>query len=551
MKLNEAQRVIAEEVHGPMLVIAGAGSGKTTALVKRIETLLEQGVPSTEILPITFTRKAGKELELRLDKKVKAFTFHKLGLFLMRHYINKNYVPLDEEELEFIIENICKELRLEYKTKIMYRLLEVKKELGADYVDKMVIVDKEDVALQEIAMKYEKFKEEMFLADFDDLLFNLYKFAKGGAKWQYVLLDEAQDSSEFEYKILTELCATDNITVVGDTSQSIYRFKGGRPENLLDFQKNFNARIVRMDINYRSLPEIVEAANSLIKNNNDVFYLEMSPERIGSSKVDFRHSNRPATEIFDIIKNSGHTNFFVLGRTWADVDFYYEKLSQAGLPVARRTPVDVSTETHDIHNLFTLIENKTNEYMLHWYLGYFLDADSLEEVKGRVVEAYHSDSCLPIKPRKILREKLDALRDCPQGKKAIFSLLPSLRNRGISKMVFNLMDGATLEDYFTAVHIAQERIDNEFEGVVFTTVHQVKGLQKKGVIVVNAVEDKFPLKPRAGVDLDQHYKDERNLMYVAVTRAEDELYVVAPKKIKPFGKVIETEVSRYIREFIS
>lgn len=548
MVLNKAQEIIAYETEGPMLVIAGAGSGKTTALVNRTRTLLDKGVPASEILLITFTKKACKELELRLKNEIPAFTFHKLGLILMKKYIDRRIVPLDEEELEFIIDNICREIRVVYKSSYMYDMLNLKKKLGPKYIEKMDAFEPKDIIIQKIAMRYEKFKEEMFLADFDDLLFNLYKFARDGAKWKYVMLDEAQDSSELEFDIFNELCSSTNLTAVGDTSQAIYRFKGGRAENLLKFKEKFDARVVRMDINYRSLPDVVNAANSLIRHNGDEFYLEMKPYREGEADISFVSSDSPATEVMNIIKKSGHTDFFVLGRTWADVDFYHQKLYKNGFPIAKRTPVDVAMETHDMHNIFTLHENSENEYMLYWYLGFFIENSILDQIKGKIMDIYNTDSGAPIKVRSEIKKRIDSIKNCPPNKKSILTLLPGLRNAAISKRVFNIMGAPTLESYFTALYIVQSDIDESFKGVVLTTVHQVKGLQKKGVIIVNAVEDKFPLKPRVSDDKGQHYKDERNLFYVALTRAEDSLYIISPNKIKPYGKIIYTHESRFIKE---
>ena len=291
--LNELQKKAVLHQEGPCLVIAGAGSGKTKVLTTRIANLIENGVPSYQILAITFTNKAAKEMRDRLEtlaKDNKAFvgTFHSFGLRVIRENVNalgmtSNFTILDSDDLTSLVKKILKEKGYDTKevspSYIKNRISFIKNEMLTDAeVEKFFQSEIEKIAY-EIYKEYNIKLKKNNSVDFDDLLRipvllfqnhpDILEFYQN--KYQYILIDEYQDTNEVQYKLVKLLSKKyQNLFVVGDPDQSIYQFRGANYKNILNFERDYpNTVVIPLEDNYRSTKMILDAANSVIKNNKE------------------------------------------------------------------------------------------------------------------------------------------------------------------------------------------------------------------------------------------------------------------------------------------
>ncbi len=291
--LNEQQKEAVEYINGPLLVLAGAGSGKTRVLTTRIAYLIEHGVNPDNILAITFTNKAAHEMKDRIYKLIgysaktmQISTFHSFGLRIIREnfeYLgyDKNFVIFDSDDTLTIIKKILKDKNLDptkYNPKgIRSKISSLKNELISPSDYKQQAITEFDKLVSEIYIKYEDSLKKNNSLDFDDLLIlpiELFTKRKDilemyQEKFKYILIDEYQDTNEAQYR-LTKLLASKykNICCVGDADQSIYGFRGANYQNILNFEKDYkNAKIINLEENYRSTKTILKAANSVIKHN--------------------------------------------------------------------------------------------------------------------------------------------------------------------------------------------------------------------------------------------------------------------------------------------
>ena len=291
--LNEKQKEAVQHVDGPCLVIAGAGSGKTKVLTTRIANLINSGISSYNILAITFTNKAAKEMRERLEKIVPdnyAFvgTFHALGVRIIRENaallgLDKNFSIIDSDDVVSIIKKIMKEHGLDPKLTspayIRNRISNIKNEmLSSSDITKFYNTPQDKVA-ERVYYEYIDILKKNNTVDFDDLLrlpVQLFMEHKDVLeayqdRYKYILIDEYQDTNEVQYK-LSKLLAKKykNIFIVGDPDQSIYMFRGANFRNILNFEKDYaNAKVIPLEENYRSTKYILDAANSVIKNNKE------------------------------------------------------------------------------------------------------------------------------------------------------------------------------------------------------------------------------------------------------------------------------------------
>ena len=363
-KLNEQQKEAVMHIDGPCLVIAGAGSGKTKVLTTRIAYLLEQGVSDYHVLAITFTNKAAKEMRERLNllvpgNHVFVGTFHSFGLKIIRENVdklgmNKNFTILDSDDVLSLIKKIMKERDIDPKEVSPYfirnKISFIKNELLTDAdMDKFFNTPVEKKVI-EIYHEYDKVLRKNNSVDFDDLLRLPVELFKRDSEvlehyqehYQYILIDEYQDTNEVQYK-LSKLLANryKNIFVVGDPSQSIYGFRGANFRNILDFEHNFkDTKVIMLEQNYRSTKNILDAANSVIKNNKERKDLDLYSTLGEGVKVKYLRSydeKHEITLIVDEIKkllNEGYSyqDFAIFYRTNAQSRNVEEVLLKNGFP---------------------------------------------------------------------------------------------------------------------------------------------------------------------------------------------------------------------------
>ncbi len=285
-ELNEEQKIAAKTIDGPVLILAGAGSGKTKTITSRLAYLLSLGIDPANTLTLTFTNKAANEMRERALRMIEDVsyppllcTFHKFGLLFLKFNIEKinrknNFVVIDNDDKKRIIKNLGTELPIslvaseisKYKNSLIAPEIAIAKALQPNYK-----------IIANLYKSYEEYLEKNNLVDFDDLLALTYKILDKNEdlciytsqRYRYIMIDEYQDTNELQYKLVQKLCSThNNICVVGDDDQSIYGWRGANIKNILEFPKQFeNTKIVKLEKNYRSTKQILKVANELIEHN--------------------------------------------------------------------------------------------------------------------------------------------------------------------------------------------------------------------------------------------------------------------------------------------
>ncbi|MDY0331907.1 MAG: UvrD-helicase domain-containing protein [Bacteroidales bacterium] len=373
-ELNKAQREAVENTTGPSLIIAGAGSGKTKVLTCRIAHMLEQGIPASSILALTFTNKAAKEMKERLAMLVGPEyvrflwmgTFHAVFARILRkeaEVLNfpRNFTIYDKSDSKTAIKRCIKELELDEKKyqpgEIMSRISRAKNNLltaNAYRANDQVRLADELSGRPRIADVYALYAKKCQLAgamDFDDLLLytnillqqNEQVLEHYRQQFRYILVDEYQDTNLVQYLIIKNLALTNrNITVVGDDAQSIYAFRGARIENILNFSKDFpEAKEFRLEQNYRSTQTVVKAANSLIKHNTRRMRKECFSESVPGEKIELLSAYTDAEEAFMVVGSitdkmyttkDGYGAFAILYRTNAQSRLFEEALRRRNIP---------------------------------------------------------------------------------------------------------------------------------------------------------------------------------------------------------------------------
>jgi len=373
-QLNEAQRKAVEHIDGPVMVIAGAGSGKTRVLTYRIAYLLSKGVDAFNILSLTFTNKAAREMKERIGslvgdtdaKNLWMGTFHSIFARILRIESERlgypsNFTIYDADDSKKVISNIVKEKKLDkdiYKAKtIASRISSLKNNL----ITPKAYFQNGELQAQDSAAKlpmfgeiYQAYTERCFRAgamDFDDLLLKtnelLYRFPEVLAKYQerfkYILVDEYQDTNHSQYLIVKALAAKfENICIVGDDAQSIYAFRGANIRNILNFQKDYpDTKLFKLEQNYRSTKTIVQAANSIIAKNKDQIEKNVWTDNGSGEKIvvhksvsDSDEGNFVATNIWQTTMNEGasHEDFCILYRTNAQSRSFEDALRKKNIP---------------------------------------------------------------------------------------------------------------------------------------------------------------------------------------------------------------------------
>lgn len=412
--LNKEQRLAVESIDGPLMVIAGAGSGKTRVLTYRVVHLLNKGVKPYNILALTFTNKAAKEMKERIHKlldntnaaSVWMGTFHSIFARILRiegHLMGypSNYTIYDTEDSKKLIKKIIKEQNLDDKTYpprfVLNRISSAKTNLIScvDYQNDYEITKKDKISgkplLGKIYQIYASRCKKAAAMDFDDLLFNtniLFRdfpeaVKKYNHKFKYILVDEYQDTNFSQYLILKKLAAYNkNICVVGDDAQSIYSFRGANIENIHSFETDYpDAKVVKLEQNYRSTKNIVNAANSIIKNNKNQIYKEVWTENTIGEKIklfksenEADESNQVANSIYDFkLKNlAKNTDFAILYRTNAQSRAFEEALRKRNIAYKIHGSVSFyqRKEIKDLLSYFRLTVNPYDEEALRRVINY-------------------------------------------------------------------------------------------------------------------------------------------------------------------------------------
>ena len=639
-QLNESQKLPTIHKNGPVMVIAGAGSGKTRVLTYRIAYLMEMGVDPFSILALTFTNKAAREMKSRISlivgeeksKNLWMGTFHSIFARILRSEAellgySSNFTIYDTQDSERLLATIIKELKLDkdlYKYRnIRNRISSLKNNLVTikAYLSNQELIQQDNEARRPMFGKvYQTYVNRCFKAsamDFDDLMLKtnelLNRFPEVLAKYQerfkYIHVDEYQDTNHSQYLIIKALADRyENLCVVGDDAQSIYGFRGANIENILSFQKDYlNSTVYRLEQNYRSTQNIVNAANSVIKNNINKLDKNVWTEneegdkiQINESITDSEEGRYVASSIFENKNNLRLDNdsFAVLYRTNAQSRSIEDALRRknisyqiyGGLSFYQRK------EIKDILAYLRVIINPSDEESIKRILNYptrgigqttvdklliysnennislFKTLELLENVDININNGTKTkliDFLNLIKSFQLRNKSLNALEIIDEVLKRI-GVINLLKAEGTPESVSRIEN---IEELLNAVKdfiegqedvINSEGSLNEFledvaliseldkdinetqKKVSLMTIHLAKGLEFSHVYIVGLEEDLFPSALSSSTRSD--LEEERRLFYVALTRAEKKITLTHAKTRYRWGKLNDCEPSRFIKE---
>ncbi len=601
-ELNGQQLAVVTQGDGPCLVLAGAGSGKTRTITYRVAYLLEQGIAPEEILLLTFTNKASREMIERVEgllgsypKGLWAGTFHSIANRMLRRYANlvgfqPNFSILDQEDARDLLSLCVKELKISTKNKrfpratVLNSLISFKRNRGgvmetaveAKHPKFLPLLDE----IEQVADRYQKQKMEQNAMDFDDLLLHWLKLLKEhphvceelSKQFRYVLVDEFQDTNVIQAEIVKLLSGYhQNLLVVGDDAQSIYSFRAAEIKNILNFPSRYDAaKTFQMTMNYRSTPEILAVANSVIANNEGQFEKELSADRakgdlplVVPANTAGKEAQYIAEQIQDLYSNGmNYTEIAVLFRASFHAQALEFELMRRDIPYDYRGGLKFFERSHvkDIIAHLRVLNNVKDgmawvrTLKIHPGIG-LITAAKIARAAGEHEDLASAVAHVRIGGKKAaagwegsLRVMSSMLAARPLPAEQIRALagnddyqlyleneFPNFRDRldDIEQFSVFAEQYDDLGAFLDAVSLTQEfgvaqgrdRLFNE-DQIVLSTIHQAKGLEWDAVFVMNVTEGSFP-HARA-LDEDGGLEEERRLFYVAVTRARKKLFLTYP-----------------------
>lgn len=622
-ELNERQREAVYQTEGPLLILAGAGSGKTKVVTSKIAYLIEHlNVFPSKILAFTFTNKAAGEMRDRVEKllmtdasKMWIGTFHSICVRILRMNIDiigfsKNFTIYDTHDQVTLLKDIIKRRNLNgemFKPKaIISKISSLKnegvspkeflKENGENFYDKI---------LSEIYEDYNSSLKTNNALDFDDLIIKTVELLRDSIevrnyyreKFDYIFVDEYQDTNKMQYLLIRYLSRENpNLTLVGDNDQSIYKWRGADISNILNFEKDYkDAKVILLEQNYRSTGNILRAANSVIKNNPDRYKKNLWTSQEDGKDVEYERYEHSIEEDRGVVnkieqlnyKGRSFDEFAILYRTNAQSRGFEDMLMREGIPykIIGGLRFYDRKEVKDILAYLRLLVNENDDVSLKRIINTpkrgigLTSLEKLEEAALRenisilkVIE--DADKYDFGKNKKIndFKEIIENLKD-----KALNLDLPSLiegviidsgylsdlqkdkslesrtRIENLEEFVSAAKDfekeveGASLEEFLAMVSLLSD-VDktDEKSGVKLMTVHAAKGLEFPVVFLVGMEENIFP--SFMSMEEDEDVEEERRLCYVAITRAEEELYISSAKARNRFGNTQFNRESRFIDE---
>ncbi|MEF8983077.1 MAG: UvrD-helicase domain-containing protein [Bacteroidales bacterium] len=637
-QLNQAQKEAVKNYQGPSLVIAGAGSGKTRVLTYRIAYLLKKGVKPWNILALTFTNKAASEMKERIAemvdeesaRKLWMGTFHSVFSRILRLEsratgYSKNYTIYDSVDSKNLVRKIIRELSLDEKVykpnQVLGRISTAKNNLitSQSYSNSPDITQQDENSrrprIADIYRIYSSRCRKADAMDFDDLLLNtniLFRdhpeiLKKYQDKFHYVLVDEYQDTNFAQYLIVKKLSQKfRNLCVVGDDAQSIYSFRGAKIENILNFQKDFqDARLFKLEQNYRSTRTIVDAANSMIrKNENQIHKNVFSEQQQGdkievlSSFTDTEEAYNIARSISDKINSEGYDygDFAILYRTNAQSRNFEEAFRKFDLPYKVYGGISFyqRKEIKDMLAYLRLSINFKDEEGLLRIINY--PARGIGKTTLGKIQSYADEHALNIwdvlenleeypidlnkntagKIRKfteMIKEfsRLAIEEDAYQAALTIAEksgIINDLKNAGtlqeqnkfenVQEILNGIKDFTeryqgeeipTLEEYIQNVSLltnADNEGEEDINKITIMTMHSAKGLEFKNVYLAGIEEGLFPSK--MSMNSDKELEEERRLFYVALTRAEEKAILSYANNRYKWGVSNKSRPSRFIYE---
>ena len=634
--LNEAQLNAVIKIDGPSMVIAGAGSGKTRVLTYKIVHLVENGVDPFEILALTFTNKAAREMKLRISsmigesesKNIWMGTFHSVFAKILRFEAHKigftsDFTIYDTQDSERLISSIIKEKSLD---KDVYRPKSIRNRISSlknnfitvnGYFSNNELVESDNLSRKpETGNIYKEYNERMIKSnsmDFDDLLMKTNELlnnypevlAKYQEKFKYILVDEYQDTNNSQYLIVKSLSDKyQNICVVGDDAQSIYSFRGANINNIINFRKDYDeVEVFRLEQNYRSTKNIVNAANSVIEHNKNKIDKEVWTDNEFGDRVEIIANDSDIGEARGLcqkiisLNNTNFANIAILYRTNAQSRPIEDSLRLNKIPYQIFGGVSFYNrkEIKDILAYLRLIVNSSDEESLKRVINYPARGIGQVTINKIILAAQKHDLTLyeTIKRNnelsiglsgsvltklqnfidlidvfKIQNKKLNAFdltKEVIEKVRIIDELKKDDSPEGISRVenVQELLNGIRdfiedqkelvdsndkLSEFLSTVSLSTDfDIESEDQDKVsLMTLHLSKGLEFNHVFIVGLEEDLFP--SALSYNTRSELEEERRLFYVGITRAKENLYLSYANSRYRWGKLIYCEESRFLNE---
>ena len=614
-KLNENQQMAVKHVDGPCMVLAGPGSGKTRVITYRIVNMvMNEGIPPTRILAISFTKASSIEMKNRAlsicndfrMNKVTFGTFHAVFFRILRKFerLNLNSI-LDEKLKRFALKGILKSLNVENGEddelvgQVINEISYVKNELmdKADF-ESEVLTKYEFINAYNM---YENYKEEIKKIDFDDMLIRTYHLLQNNPQalnmvrnvYKYILIDEFQDVNRVQFEVVKLIAEpNNNIFVVGDEDQSIYGFRGARPDFLLQFKDYFkDSKEVRLDINYRSKSEIIGTANRLIDKNQNRYNKVIKCNQEGKGTVEYLTPKDSEDEAMQIAKDIQervkedyveYDDFAVIYRTNLQSRALVDVFMDMRIPFVIRDSV-VTIYDHwaakDILSYLKLsinpdsnedwmrIINKPFRYISRESINsvkgekYFLNAlvtkcnlyqKQVKTINDLDIDISYLKTMEPKNAISFIRTTLDydkyILDYCMNRKIKPNGLIEILNEIESSSSNFK-----TIGEYLSHIEKVKEELqenqkNKEVNGVIFTTMHSAKGLEFDNVYIIGTNEGTIPHEKSYDIEdedkKNNQIEEERRLMYVAITRAKNRLCISCPQN--KYGKKVS--ISRFKNE---
>lgn len=607
MEINEAQQRALMHKSGPMLVLAGPGSGKTLVITRRTKYLIEEcGINPAHILVITFTKAAAIEMKERFLKLMEGAaapvtfgTFHAVYFHILKaaYGFQAKNILRDEQRVQFLKE-IINNLELEIEDEGEF-ISGITSEISTVKNDGIMLehyysVNCSEKIFRAIYEQYEKKLRESNLIDFDDMLVMCYDLLKARqdilkiwqGKYRYILIDEFQDINKVQYETIRLLAQPeDNLFIVGDDDQSIYRFRGAKPDIMLNFGNDYKeAETVLLDTNYRSTKNIVSGAMLLIKNNKKRYAKNIKTVKENGSKIEVKVFETQQEENDMIIskirekkeEGSEYSDFAVLFRTNTQPRALIQKLLEYNIPFRMRDEIPNLYNHWIAKDLFAYIRtalgsreradflqilNRPKRYINRKALTesivsfdklreYFADKDwMIERIDKFEFDLRILEKANPYSAVQYIRKGVgydEYLVEYAKFRRMqvqdLYDILEELQASAKQYKTFEEWF-QHIEDYSQELKQQMKRKDQNENCVVLTTMHSSKGLEYNTVFVIDVNEE---ITPHRKASTEADLEEERRLFYVAMTRAKTELYLCSVKE--RFGKKLSS--SRFIGEIL-
>ena len=627
--LNPEQRKAATHVDGPLLILAGAGSGKTATMTHRIAYLIEQGVSPYQILAVTFTNKAAGEMRERVEKLVGRcpgmwiMTFHAMSLRILREHCERigyqhNFVVYDTIDQKTLIKTIMKEQNIDAKLYPQaYLSAAISKQKEHDVSPREYLeTEADNFRSKVIGSVYRTYQEQLKrnnAMDFDDLLVNALHVLRDNPdiladyqhRFRYILVDEYQDTNHIQYEIIRLLAkARQNLCVVGDDDQCIYQWRGADISNILNFEKDFpQARVIKLEQNYRSYGNILAAAHSVIRNNRGRKAKKLWTDKEAGDKIVYRRCDSDKEEAYyiaqeiDLLKNGQRTydDFAILYRTNAQSRLFEDALKRRGIPYQILSGFSFyeRKETKDMICYMRLVVNPADDLALKRVINESKRGigavtlgklEALARVHGlSLLDILSQDEIsysLPAKAQKAVGEMVRIIRLCAQEKENLrvsdiydqllvksgyLKALEAEDTQEAASRIENLMDfksfiydyekekedtdeKATLEEFLekVATNGDADKMEEGTGKVTLMTMHSAKGLEFPIVFLPGMEDGLFP--GHRALDNENGMEEERRLCYVGMTRAREKLFLTGASYRVLYGHGEYTRESTFLRE---